>query len=157
MTLHERPVRRIDDPEVLKGLAHPLRQRLWRLLHQLGPCTVGTLANRVGADPGQVSYHLRELAKRGWIHPVPELARDRRESWWRVAPESTSWTIEDFPTPEGQALVRQLHAAMVVEDVQRLGRFVQTFQLWSGEWIGASVSARSFLFLTPRRGAGDDR
>jgi hypothetical protein len=36
--------RRLDDPEVLKGLAQPFRQRLYRTLAQIGPATVGMLA-----------------------------------------------------------------------------------------------------------------
>jgi hypothetical protein len=41
-------VGRIDDPEVLKGITQPIRQQLWRLLLQRGPCTVGTLAGELG-------------------------------------------------------------------------------------------------------------
>ncbi|MPZ28533.1 MAG: helix-turn-helix domain-containing protein [Micromonosporaceae bacterium] len=148
--MHQDPdkPRRIDDLDVLKGLAQPLRQRLWRLLHQLGPCTVGTLAARVGADPGQVSYHLRELAKRGWIEPAPELARDRRESWWRAVPETTTWTTEDFPTPEARAVVTQLNAQLIVGDLERLRQFMRTEPQWSPEWLAGSGRSRSFLFLT---------
>jgi predicted ArsR family transcriptional regulator len=139
--------RRIDDPELLKGLAQPLRQRLWRLLHQRGPCTVGTLAGAVGADPGQVSYHLRELAKRGWIERAPELAHDRRESWWRAVPETTTWTIDDFPTPEGKAIVTYLDAQLAAGDLESLRRFLQSRSRLSPEWLAAAVSSRSFLFL----------
>ncbi|MGH3683186.1 MAG: MarR family transcriptional regulator [Natronosporangium sp.] len=143
-----RRTRRIDDPDVLKGLLQSLRQRLWRLLHQLGPSTVGTLAGRVGADPGQISYHLRELAKRGWIEAAPELARDRRESWWRAVPQTTTWSTEDFPTPEARAVVAQLNSQLIAGDPEQLRRFVQTEPQWSPEWLAGSGRSRSFLFLT---------
>jgi DNA-binding transcriptional ArsR family regulator len=148
MATEQRTVRRIDDPEVLKGLAQPIRQRLWRLLLQLGPCTVKTLAERTGCDPGQVSYHLRELAKRGWVEQAPELARDRRESWWRSFPGSTTWTIEDFPTPEGRAIATHLHGMMVTDQFRRLRHFVQTAEQWSEDWIRVAVSHQTFPFLT---------
>lgn len=145
-----RTVRRIDDPEVLKGLAQPIRQRLWRILLHDGPCTVGTLAGRLDADPGQVSYHLRELAKRGWVERAPELARDRRESWWRPVRVSTQWELDDFPTPEGQELVRHLQAQLVRDDFQRLRHFLQHHQQWSRDWQHEGyVSAQSFLYLRP--------
>lgn len=141
-------LRRIDDPEVLKGLAQPIRQKLWRLLLQRGPRTVGTLAEQLGADPGQVSYHLRELAKRGWVEHAPELARDRRESWWRAVPESTAWRIEDFPTPEGKAVVLHLGRQMLRENLHRLRTFMQNYQRWSPQWRAASNASQSFLDLT---------
>jgi hypothetical protein len=148
-TERSRVVRRIDDPEVLKGLAQPVRQRLWRLLVQLGPCTVKTLTERTGRDPGQVSYHLRELAKRGWVEHAPELARDRRESWWRSVPGQTKWAIEDFPTPEGKAIVAHLHGQTVMDQFHRLRHFTQTYDQWSADWWRASVSSQTFPFLTP--------
>jgi DNA-binding transcriptional ArsR family regulator len=143
-----RHVRRIDDPDVLKGLAQPIRQKLWRLLLQRGPCTVGTLAGALGADPGQVSYHLRELARRGWVEHAPDLARDRRESWWRAVEESTAWRIEDFSTPTGTALVMHLGAQMLTENLQRLRTFVRTYHRWPPEWQAAFDSSQSFLHLT---------
>ncbi len=69
---------RITDPGILKALSHPLRRQIYRLLIQLGPQTVTLLTEHTGADPGQLSFHLRELAKRGFITEAPELARDRR-------------------------------------------------------------------------------
>jgi Mn-dependent DtxR family transcriptional regulator len=149
MTGEPRHVRRIDDPEVLKGLAQPIRQKLWRMLLQQGPCTVGTLAQQLGADPGQVSYHLRELARRGWVEHAPDLARDRRESWWRAIEESTAWRIEDFPTPEGTALVLHLGKQMLRENLQRLQAFMQNYPRMSPQWRAAMDSSQSFLHLTP--------
>jgi DNA-binding MarR family transcriptional regulator len=149
MSSEPRHIQRIDDPEVLKGLAQPIRQKLWRMLLQQGPCTVGTLARQLDADPGQVSYHLRELAKRGWVEHAPELARDRRESWWRAMEESTAWRAEDFPTPEGTALVQHLGKQLLRENLQRLHTFLQNYQAWSPQWRAAMGSSQSFLHLTP--------
>jgi predicted ArsR family transcriptional regulator len=145
----DRPVRRIDDPDVLKGLAQPIRQKLWRLLLLQGPCTVGALAAELGTDPGQVSYHLRELAKRGWVEHAPERARDRRESWWRAVDESSTWRLEDFTTPEGRAVVLHLGKQMVQENFHRLQAFAKNYQRWSPEWRAAAGSSQSFLYLTP--------
>lgn len=143
------PVRRISDPEILKGLAQPIRLKLWHMLLRQGPSTVGTLAGQLDADSGQVSYHLRELARTGWVERAPELARDRRESWWRAVAEPTAWRVEDFPTPDGAALVRHLGAQMLREDLQRLHTFLRDYQRWSPEWRAAMSASRSFLHLTP--------
>jgi DNA-binding transcriptional ArsR family regulator len=149
MTAETPRPRSIDDPEVLKGLAQPIRQRLYRLLTQIGPATVGTLAKRVNGDPGLVSYHLRELARRGFIEDVPDLARDRRERWWRTVPGSTSWSSRDFPTPEGQAIASAVKGQMVADEFARLHRYEQSRETWSEAWQDATLSSDSFLRLTP--------
>ncbi|QSB14738.1 helix-turn-helix transcriptional regulator [Natronosporangium hydrolyticum] len=141
--------RRIDDPAALRALAHPLRQRLWRLLMQRGPATVGTLASHTDCDPGQVSYHLRELATGGWVVRAPELNRDRRESWWRAVMESTDWDPDLFDDPADRAIAEQLSHQLVGGDLQRLRRHLETGDQQDPAWREASSITRSFLSLTP--------
>ena len=142
--------RRITDPEVLKGLSHPLRQRLFRLLTQLGPSTTTMLAAHLdGADPGQVSYHLRELGKRGFIEEAPELARDRRERWWRVPQGSVSWSSAGFKTPEGKAVAEAAFAQTVQDQIERLQAYVDRKDEWSEEWQEAATTSNSHVRLTP--------
>ncbi|WP_144127996.1 winged helix-turn-helix domain-containing protein [Catellatospora sichuanensis] len=141
-------MRRITDPEVLKGLAQPVRQKLYRLLTQLGPATGATLSKRLGTDPGQTSYHLRELAKAGFVEDVPELARDRRERWWRAVPGPTGWSSLDFPTPEGQAISSAVKAQTVIDEFERVRGYEQSRDSWSEQWQAAAMSSDTFLQLT---------
>lgn len=141
--------RRITDPDTLKGLAQPLRQQIYRQLVQYGPLTVSEIGKRVGADPGQTSYHLRELAKRGFAEDVPELARDRRERWFRSVPGSTSWSSLDFQDPEGAAIANTVKSQMVIGEFESLRHYEQTASTWSEEWRNAAMSTDSFLRLTP--------
>jgi len=142
--------RRLHDPEVLKAFAQPFRQRLYRLLAQVGPATVGMLAKHLGgADPGLVSYHLRELARRGFVEDAPELARDRRERWWRLVPGPTTWSWRDFTTPEGRAIASTAKTQMVIDEFERLRHYEQTRETWDESWQEAAVSSDSFLYLSP--------
>jgi len=143
------PHRRITDPDVLRGLAQPFRPRLYRLLLQFGPATGGRLAERLGADPGQVSYHLRELARRGFVEDVPELARDLRERWWRAVPGSTTWSFLDFAEPEARAVADVVKAQSVIDQFHRLRRFERGRDDWAEDWRRAVLSSESFLRLTP--------
>jgi len=140
--------RDISDPEILKGLAQPIRQKIYRLLAQIGPVTGGELSKRLGTDPGQTSYHLRELAKRGFVEDVPELARDRRERWWRLVPGAVSWSALDLGGPEGAAVASAAKAQMVIDEFERVRRYEQTRQQWPLEWRQAAMSSDSFLRLT---------
>jgi DNA-binding transcriptional ArsR family regulator len=145
-----RPNRRITDPETLKGLTHPLRRQVFRLLAQFGPATVTTLARQTGADPGQLSYHVRELAKRGFIEPAPEFARDRRESWWRLVPGSVSWSTSDIEAPDGRAVADALHSMTVADEFERLRAFESDRESWPPEWVQAAETSNSYLRLTPQ-------
>ena len=89
-------VRQIVDSRVLAAMNHPLRRRLLTLLKLDGPSTVGLLAERTDQAAGNVSHHLRVLAAAGLIEEVPELARDRRERWWRRTASAFRWTSLDF-------------------------------------------------------------
>lgn len=141
--------RRISDPDTLKGLAQPLRQKIYRLLVQIGPLTVGDISKRLSLDPGQTSYHLRELTKRGFVEDVPDLARDRRERWFRSVPGSTSWSSLDFTGPEAEAIANTVKSQMVIGEFESLRHFEQTRSTWSEQWQNACMSTDSFMRLKP--------
>lgn len=141
--------RRLNDPAVLKGLTHPLRRKLYRLLSLLGPATVTVLGEHVEADPGQISYHLRELGRRGFIEEAPELARDRRERWWRIVPGSVSWSTSQFEDPADRATADTLYGAIVAEQFDRLRSYEAARESWGADWSNAAVASSSHLRLNP--------
>jgi len=69
-----------EDVLAVRALAHPLRVTLLDLLRFDGPSTATLLAQRVGESSGATSYHLRQLARHGYVE---EARRDGRERWWR--------------------------------------------------------------------------
>jgi DNA-binding transcriptional ArsR family regulator len=141
--------RRVTDPDVLKALTHPLRRQIFRLLAQLGPATVTILGEHTGADPGQLSFHLRELAKRGFVAEVPELARDRRERWWRAEEGSWSFSREDFRDPAGQAIADTAKALMVAEELDRLRAYESARESFGEDWTSVATSSEYNFRLRP--------
>jgi len=95
----------IKDAQVLTAMTHPLRRRLLTLLKVDGPAMASTLADRTGQAVGNVSHHLRVLGAAGLIEEAPELARDRRERWWRRTSSSVSWSTRDFAGDENAEVV----------------------------------------------------
>ncbi|WP_344937626.1 ArsR/SmtB family transcription factor, partial [Sphaerisporangium flaviroseum] len=89
-------IRKITDSRVLAALAHPLRRRLMDVLKVYGPSTASMLADRTGQAVANVSHHLRVLGASELIEEAPELARDRRERWWRLVSAGVRWTTADF-------------------------------------------------------------
>ncbi|WP_326566593.1 helix-turn-helix domain-containing protein [Amycolatopsis rhabdoformis] len=89
-------VRQIRESHVLAAMSHPLRVRLLDLLKLDGPATASTLAERTASAVGNISHHLKVLSAAGLVEEAPELARDRRERWWRRPSRGLSWSTSDF-------------------------------------------------------------
>jgi predicted ArsR family transcriptional regulator len=92
-------------------MAHPLRRRLLTLLKFDGSATVGVLAQRTDQAVGNVSHHMRKLAAAGLVEEVPELARDRREHWWRRTASQLRWSSADFADDAAVAAVAAVASA----------------------------------------------
>ncbi|MGH3739665.1 MAG: helix-turn-helix domain-containing protein [Micromonosporaceae bacterium] len=143
----ERDVRRVTDVESMKAVAHPLRVRLLGALRIEGPATASELGRRFGESSGATSYHLRQLARYGFIEEDPEQpnARDRR---WRAAHRYTSWRESDFASqPEGREATRALRARQREYITQVAERFEDDD--WGPEWLDAAGQNDDVVRLTP--------
>ncbi|MGP3921182.1 ArsR/SmtB family transcription factor [Nonomuraea sp. 10N515B] len=139
-------MRQIDDPDVLKVLTSRFRMKLFSLLFRIGPATVSELARRMNADPGQVSYHLRQMQKHDLIEDVPELARDSRERWVRSAMGGLA--VVDLQTPEARAVVQAWTSQWVIDQFERLRDFERTHMTLPEDWQNASFGSSRHLRLT---------
>ena len=140
---------RLSDPRSMRALAHPLRLRLLSELRMHGPQTVGLLCELVDEAPGSVSYHLGKLAEFGFVEPVPELARDRRERWWRAAHHGTSWEpLDMLDDPELRAAGDVLRRAILHRYMGLLDEYVEAEPTMDRDWVGAANSSDVFLHLT---------
>ncbi|HEY7069895.1 MAG TPA: helix-turn-helix domain-containing protein [Acidimicrobiales bacterium] len=80
------------DDDSLRVIAHPLRVRLLSELRLHGAATASQLAQRLGQSSGATSYHLRQLATRGFVIEEPDRGT-RRERWWRAAHRTTRFDM----------------------------------------------------------------
>lgn len=140
--------RTVTETAVLSALAHPFRARLLDVLKVDGPSTASALSQRTGQAIGSVSHHLRVLSGVGIVEEVPELARDRRERWWRLVDAGWRWTTSDFA--DDPVAATTAHAA---ESVQ-LNRQIARTHAWlesqesAGPWGDAAFATQSWLHLT---------
>jgi DNA-binding transcriptional ArsR family regulator len=74
----------VADPQVLKALAHPVRQELMTLLVSGEVFTATQVAGRVRMTPSAVSHHLRQLERYGLARRANG-SRDGRERLWESA------------------------------------------------------------------------
>jgi DNA-binding transcriptional ArsR family regulator len=139
----------LHDAGRMRALAHPVRLHLLGMLRVDGPATVGMLAERTGEAAGSVSYHLATLAKHGFIEAAPELARDRRERWWRAVHEVTSWQTAEFvDDPERHAASDALRRAVLETYHRELLGALDAEATLEPEWVAASDSSDGAAHLT---------
>src|SRR5215208_1632855 len=136
------PTHAAPAPErVLTALAHPLRRRLLDLLKVEGPATVSVLAARTGQAVGNVSHHLRVLGTAGLIEDAPELARDRRERWWRRLPGPVQWSSADAgDDPSSVAVGTAAEAINLERQLELLRSWFRARDGYDDAWQNAAFS-----------------
>jgi DNA-binding transcriptional ArsR family regulator len=100
----------ISDPKAIRALAHPLRLDLLQILGSGGPATAAHCGRVLGVSQASCSFHLRQLAKYGFVEEAGP-GRDRRERQWRV----TQPRLSVRRGTGGDAVVRQQIERLVVE------------------------------------------
>ncbi|HXC45240.1 MAG TPA: helix-turn-helix domain-containing protein, partial [Solirubrobacteraceae bacterium] len=60
-------VRELSDARTMRALSHPVRLALIETLGLAGPLTATQAGERIGESPTTCSFHLRQLAKYGFV------------------------------------------------------------------------------------------
>jgi DNA-binding transcriptional ArsR family regulator len=130
-------------------MAHPLRRRLLTLLKLDGPATVGMLAERTGQAVGNVSHHMRTLAAAGLVEEMPELARDRREHWWRRTASRLRWSSADFADDvAADAVARAAESLNLDYQVGVVRQWAQAADAEHARWPAGPFATDSWMRLT---------
>jgi DNA-binding transcriptional ArsR family regulator len=117
----------IDDPRLVKGLAHPLRIHILRVL-ETRVASPSEIAEEIGAPLGNVSYHVRFLARVGLIELTS--TKPRRGA------------VEHYYRALGRVSVTD-QAWAQVPDVVKSGMISATLDQ-AGRVIGAAASSGGF-------------
>ncbi len=134
---------------LLIAFHHPLRRWLTELLAVDGPANVGQLAARTELAVGSVSHHLKVLHQQDLVEPAPELARDTRESWWRIKPRSMSWSVEDFEEGTlGRRVARTAEAENLRFQVRAMQDWLRRAPIESAGWRTAAYSSDTYVPAT---------
>lgn len=141
----DREVREVHDSKVLAAMSHPLRRRLLDVLRVDGPSTASVLAEKTGQAVGNVSHHLKTLAASDLVEEAPELARDRRERWWRKADHAVAWSPSDFPDDPVAAAAESL---ILERQVSMARQWFAERESYPEEWHRAAFVTDSWAKLS---------
>jgi DNA-binding transcriptional ArsR family regulator len=144
--------RRTADTSVIAAINHPLRRRLIDLVGVEGPSTASRLAEATGELVGNVSHHLKVLAAAGVIEEAPELAKNRRERWWRSSRGSYSWSVADAGgDPAAELVATTAEEVNLAHHTAKVRGWFEDRQQYEEAWVRAAFSTESWLTLTPER------
>ncbi|MER7761476.1 helix-turn-helix domain-containing protein [Streptomyces sp. NPDC097619] len=130
------------DSAAIKALTHPLRIRLLGLLRQHGPSTASELAVLTDESSASTSYHLRVLAKHGFVGEAAH--RDARERRWQAVHAVTSWSNTamemNLETRAFSGFMRRRQIEHLQESLDRYEAQVEAGRMDEAWWEPAGIS-----------------
>ena len=151
------------DAAALKAMAHPMRVQIMRILQLRKRASVTSLAGELGETTGATSYHLRQLAKFGFVEefaPDDEATVDeadtrtagRKQRWWRMSVDQIHMTGFEFMRNEDTReaagfLLREFQA----DRSRRMANWFATATQWPEEWQRASSDMDGHLELNAKQ------
>jgi hypothetical protein len=133
---------------MMRALAHQGRIAIWTYLGLHGPATATECAEIAGLSPSACSYHLRTLARYGFVEEAPASAADGRERPWRA--RMLAFHIDQGP---GVPAATQVASRMLVENMREAAEEVRVRYLarqaeYSAAWQAAAGELFSVAHVT---------
>jgi predicted ArsR family transcriptional regulator len=144
-----------------------MRVQILRILQLRKKASVTSLADELGETTGATSYHLRQLARHGFVEEcdadepeVPAVKRaGRKQRWWRMAVDEVHTSgFEFMDRPDTREAFSFLLREGVSDRNRRLANWYATARDWPAAWQRASSDADGLLELNPKqtRALADD-
>jgi hypothetical protein len=140
---------RLTDPRMMRALAHPARIAIWTHIGLRGSATATECAEVAGLSPSACSYHLRTLAKYGFIEEDRASAADGRERPWRA--RLLAFSMEDRPDAPA---ANRIASRMLVENLrfdaeETRARYLDRQSEYPAQWQAAAGETFSAAHVTP--------
>jgi len=135
----------ITDPRRLRALAHPLRLAIMDLLATHGAATATECGERLGESAASCSYHLRTLARYGFVEDAP--GGEGRERPWRLRSLSHAWR-PTHPEPEVREAARALTDVAMRRHLEALDAWLDRRPSEPPEWREAGAVKSAMTWLT---------
>jgi predicted ArsR family transcriptional regulator len=140
------PRRQLTDPKEMRALAHPVRVALLELLTRDGPMTATEAGEALGESPANMSFHLRTLAKYGFVEEAPG-GTGRQRPWRRVG-LGNSWDL-DSDDAATAAAAKGLTDQFAQRTFERRREWEVTRASYPKAWRDADFTYDAVAYLTP--------
>jgi DNA-binding MarR family transcriptional regulator len=140
-------VRRVSDTRTLRALTHPVRIALIEALSISGGALTATeVGEQIGETPTTCSFHLRQLAKYGFVEEAGG-GRGRARPW-RMTSIGMSLTANQGD-PEAELAASALLRLVRERQLERYRTWLETRATYPPQWRAASSDSEYIFYLTP--------
>ena len=142
----ERPpeIRQVTDARSLRALTHPVRVSLLEELVHGGAMTATELGERIGETPTTCSFHLRQLAKYGFVEEAG--GGHGRSRPWRLT--STGWSFGPGMDPDAEIASEAALRLFRERSLARYETWRRTRGAYSRQWQDAADDSKYLFYLT---------
>ena len=140
---------KLTDPRAMRALAHPARLAIMEHLALEGPATATECAGIAGLSPSACSYHLRALARYGFVAEDRESAADGRQRPWRALAVSFQVTSGPDQSPAARPAARLLAQAARSHNDQIRVDYEARESAFPRPWRAAGGWTQDVLHVTP--------
>lgn len=147
--------RKLDDPKVMRALAHPLRLALMEALLREGPLTATAAAAILDDSPGNMSWHLNVLAKYGFVEEA-EGGKGRSRPW-RLVNLGTEFSEGDDDDPELTVAGETFSRVILERNIERARHWLDERRSYPAKWRKSDFWSSSVTYLTPEELGGVGR
>jgi DNA-binding transcriptional ArsR family regulator len=139
-------LREISDARTFRALGHPVRLALIETLAVEGPLTATEAGERIGESPTTCSFHLRQLARYGFVEEAG--GGKGRARPWRLSGGYLEFSSvhED---PETEVAATALAGLLRERRLERYRTWLETRASYPREWRQAANEGDYLFWLTP--------
>jgi DNA-binding transcriptional ArsR family regulator len=136
--------RQVSDAQTMRALSHPVRIAILETLGVEGPMTATEVGERIAESPTTCSFHLRQLAKYGFVEEAG--GGKGRARPWRV--RTLNIAIRSHDDPEAELAADVLAGVMIERQRDRYRTWQDTKRAYSREWREAAGESEYVIYLT---------
>jgi hypothetical protein len=140
------PSREITDPKAMRALAHPVRLAILDAMRNEGALTATSAAGLLNQSPGNMSWHLRTLAKYGFI--VEAEGAKGRSRPWKIAPGNNKFDVNEA-VPGSLDAIEHLVITVLDRSFEQLQAWWRQHKDFGDAWFNSSFVKDHTSFLTP--------
>ncbi len=137
-------LRRVTDARTLRALAHPVRIALIEALILGGSMTATEVGERIGESPTTCSFHLRQLAKYGFVEEAG--GGKGRARPWKLT--SIGFSISAHDDPESEIAATALLHLFRERQLGRYQHWLETKASYPRIWRDAANDSEYLFYLT---------
>jgi DNA-binding transcriptional ArsR family regulator len=138
-------LRRVTDARTLRALAHPVRIALIEALILGGAMTATEVGERIGESPTTCSFHLRQLAKYGFVEEAG--GGKGRARPWRMTSIGFSFASA-HDDPESEIAANALLHLLRERQLGRYQHWLETKASYPRIWQEAADDSEYLFYLT---------